>query len=135
MIDIDYFKLYNDTYGHQAGDNCLVEISRLLKHYFKRSIDIIVRYGGEEFLVVLPNPDQQQAYNLAGGFRQKVKELNILHPASHHKIVTVSIGVNVIHGNDKMDLDELINGADQALYVSKNKGRNRTAIPASNISI
>ena len=128
LIDIDHFKLYNDNYGHQAGDDCIKDISRVLQDHFKRSVDMICRYGGEEFLVVLPETHIDKAYGLAEDYRKAIKELNILHGHSPHKIITVSIGVNSVNGHENQSHDELINGADQAMYISKNKGRNQTAI-------
>lgn len=134
LIDIDYFKLFNDTYGHQAGDNCIKKISESLQQYFRRSIDIIIRYGGEEFLVMLPNTERQKAYDLAEGFRLEIELLNIQHELSEHKIVTVSLGVNTADGDDQVELEQLIGGADRAMYVSKNKGRNKTAQAESHSS-
>lgn len=127
LIDIDHFKLYNDTYGHTAGDQCLVQLSETFRSYFKRSLDMVVRYGGEEFLVILPETKFEEAYELAEQLRQAVKNLNILHAESEYKTVTVSIGINSINGKDRSTIEGLIKKADAALYESKNKGRNATS--------
>ena len=128
LIDIDHFKMYNDTYGHQAGDDCLQAIAKLLKSHFKRSVDRIIRYGGEEFIVALPETELEQAFHLAEEFREQVKGLNIIHSISNHKTITVSIGVNAVHGSYECNLQALIRGADQAMYQSKQQGKNRTTV-------
>jgi len=126
MIDIDYFKKYNDAYGHDAGDNCLKTVASILAECIIREEDFIARYGGEEFTVILPNTDKSGAQVIAEKLLKKVRECNIPHKASDvADYVTISIGgttdiVNHLkHGND------FIKVADEALYKSKKEGRNR----------
>ena len=123
LCDIDHFKLYNDTAGHQAGDEVLRAVAKTL-HGSARSGDGIYRYGGEEFLLVLP--EEQLANAVAGmnRLRQAIRDLAIPHPAlADGKVLTLSCGV-ARYANDKT-LDTLIKEADVALYVAKNKGRDR----------
>jgi diguanylate cyclase (GGDEF)-like protein len=126
MIDIDYFKKYNDAYGHDAGDDCLRAVADALSQCIIREEDFVARYGGEEFTVVLPNTDENGAKLVAERMLGKIRECNIPHEksdiASH---VTISIGgatsiVNHLqHGKDYIKL------ADEGLYESKENGRNR----------
>lgn len=126
FIDIDFFKYYNDAYGHIEGDNCLKEVAQLLKNSFPRATDLIVRYGGEEFIVVLPNTDNQTAAQLAEKCRVAIEDENIPHKSSPiHHCVTASIGlatVDEIHTDS--DFSSLINRADKMLYKAKHNGRN-----------
>jgi diguanylate cyclase (GGDEF)-like protein len=126
MIDIDYFKKYNDTYGHDAGDNCLKTVAAALSQCITRSDDFIARYGGEEFTVILPNTDKNGAQLIAEKLLEKIRECNIPHKASciaDH--ITISIGgttgivKHLHHGRD------YIKAADKALYESKKNGRSR----------
>jgi len=126
MIDIDYFKRYNDTYGHDAGDDCLRTITSVLSQCMIRENDFIARYGGEEFVAVLPNTGENGANLIAKKMLKKVRECNIPHRTSGIAChVTVSIGgtsgvINHLqHGSD------YIKAADKALYESKKNGRNR----------
>jgi len=126
MLDIDYFKRYNDTYGHDAGDNCLKTVASILSECVIREKDFISRYGGEEFAVVLPNTDENGAYLVAEKMLAKVRECNIPHKTNDiADYVTISIGgttdiINYLqHGSD------YIKAADKALYESKKNGRNR----------
>jgi diguanylate cyclase (GGDEF)-like protein len=126
MIDVDFFKEYNDTYGHDAGDNCLKIIANVLAASITRTEDFVARYGGEEFVVILPNADRKGAQVVAEYILDKVRECKIPHGKSNiAEYVTVSIGgtagivYHLQHGSD------YIKRADKALYESKNKGRNR----------
>jgi len=126
MIDIDYFKKYNDTYGHDAGDDCLRAVTDALSQCVIREEDFVARYGGEEFVAVLPNTDENGAQFVAERMLEKVRECNIPHKTSDiADYVTISIGgtTDVInhlqHGKDYIKL------ADEGLYESKKNGRNR----------
>jgi diguanylate cyclase (GGDEF)-like protein len=126
MIDIDYFKKYNDTYGHDAGDDCLRIIAAALSQSVIRDEDFIARYGGEEFVVVLPNTDENGVRLVAERMLEKVRECNIPHGKSDiAAFVTVSIGVTTGIINHLQYGSDYINAADKALYESKNNGRNR----------
>ncbi|MCI0528688.1 MAG: diguanylate cyclase, partial [Nitrospira sp.] len=126
MLDIDFFKTYNDTYGHQAGDKCLKQVASVLNSTLHRPGDLVARYGGEEFVVVLPKTDAKGAVSVAETMRTRVEALGIAHThskASPH--VTISLGVaTTIPKHDVSPLD-LIATADEALYQSKQEGRNR----------
>jgi len=126
MIDIDYFKKYNDTYGHDAGDDCLRIITSALSQCIIREEDFVARYGGEEFVAVLPNTDENGAHLIAEKMLEKVRECNIPHKTSDIAgYVTISIGgttgivKHLQHGRNYIKL------ADEALYESKKNGRNR----------
>jgi len=129
MVDIDFFKAYNDTYGHIAGDDCLKLIAKMLEGMPKRGIDIVVRYGGEELALVLPDTDEQGAAIVAEKVRSSVEELGIEHKQSSvSNYVTVSVGVAVIVPEQDSLPATLIAAADLALYLAKGQGRNRIKI-------
>ncbi len=133
MIDVDYFKLFNDTYGHQAGDKCLKKIAKLLRRTSNRAGDIVARYGGEEFVVVLSEANKQVAYTVSSAIKKMVKKLKIQHSKSPiNKYVTVSIGCASIVPSKSIKPADLLKAADDALYTSKEEGRNRVTV--SNIS-
>ena len=126
MIDIDYFKLYNDSLGHLQGDQCLKRISILLSSISSRSDDLAARYGGEEFLLLFAMTNQDQALIQAQRLMELVRNIGIIHPRSNvSKHVTVSVGVatTIPHLND--NLSEFIAQADHALYIAKSNGRNQ----------
>jgi len=126
MIDIDYFKKYNDTYGHDAGDDCLKAVVSALSQCIIREEDFIARYGGEEFVAVLPSTDMDGARLIAEKMLGKVSECNIPHETSDIAgYVTVSIGVTTGIVNHLQHGSDYIKAADKALYESKNNGRNR----------
>jgi len=126
MIDIDYFKKYNDTYGHDAGDNCLKTVASNLSECVIREEDFIARYGGEEFVVVLPNTDENGACLIAEKMLEKIRECNILHKTSDTAgYVTVSIGGTTGIINHLQNGSDYIKAADKVLYESKKNGRNR----------
>ncbi len=126
MIDIDYFKAYNDTYGHQLGDECLKQVARQLNSSLKRSEDMIARYGGEEFAVLLPETEARGAVHVAKRMLRSVEALQLPHEgstASNH--VTISIGISCSIEIIEPSAEKLLKNADSALYQAKNKGRNR----------
>ena len=125
MIDVDFFKLYNDSYGHQAGDQCLIQVATQLKAQIKRPADFVARYGGEEFCLVLPNTIIDEDNTVGEHCRTSVESLKIEHVKSQvSAYVTISIGgASAIPGDG--NFKELIQLADQALYRAKELGRNR----------
>lgn len=128
MIDIDFFKLYNDSYGHMAGDQVLRQVANMLLDSV-RSNDIIIRYGGEEFLVLLNKVTAPIARSVCERIHQKLEKLQIPHKASEiSDHITVSIGMCYQEKKNTFLLDKLIHQADQALYLSKEGGRNRTTV-------
>jgi len=139
LIDVDFFKKYNDTYGHQAGDQCLKKIAESLASITHRPADLASRYGGEEFAVLLPVTKQKDAVMLAERLRRKVEALKIEHSATDLGIVTISIGVSCCEPawdftGKTPDKDQkvifpamLLTAADNALYVSKEQGRNKVS--------
>ncbi len=127
MTDIDHFKNFNDTYGHQIGDMVLAETAKIVKNNIREDIDLAARYGGEEFIVILPKTDQQGAYIFAERVRKEVAAAAYTDPELDKALsVTISLGIATFpdHGTEK---DELIKLADEALFTSKNAGRNRTS--------
>ncbi|MCG7598216.1 GGDEF domain-containing protein [Halomonas sp. McH1-25] len=125
MVDVDHFKDYNDHYGHPAGDECLVEIANVLRDTFRRETDIVVRLGGEEFLVVLLDVGLDEAMRLAEAMRSMLQAVGIPHEkSSAAPVVTVSIGVATALSGTPIDVETLIACADSALYQCKAKGRN-----------
>jgi diguanylate cyclase (GGDEF)-like protein len=128
MIDVDYFKLYNDSQGHQRGDECLRAIAHRIAETLWRETDFAARYGGEEFTVVMPNTPLSGAMLIAERLRNAIEELNIEHAASLAAgVVTLSIGGVVGRGRD-LDPERLIAAADAALYFAKRSGRNRSIV-------
>lgn len=131
MIDIDYFKLYNDTYGHLAGDDCLKRIAEALNGVSKRTTDLVARYGGEEFVLLLPNTEREQAYSLAAQCLREIAALQIPHSQSEiAEVVTISVGVTTTSPDATLQATMLIEAADQALYRAKESGRNRVEVAA-----
>ncbi|MBD2565466.1 diguanylate cyclase [Nostoc linckia FACHB-391] len=135
LCDIDYFKQYNDTYGHAAGDDCLRLVAQAFQQTVKRSTDLAARYGGEEFVVILPNTDSDGAFQVAQEIHQAIQQLNISHTASAVKPhITLSIGIaTMIPTSDIVSLD-LIKAADRALYQAKTQGRDRSCINRLTVS-
>ena len=128
MIDVDHFKLFNDTYGHQAGDECLRDVAGAMKDFARRPGDLAARYGGEEFVLVLTNATAQQARMVAERLRDKIMELAIPHQRSSHGNVTASFGVASMVPSPSAGPDILVLAADQALYRAKESGRNRVSV-------
>ena len=125
MIDLDHFKLFNDYYGHQAGDSCLQQVSACLKAGFARSHDLVARYGGEEFVCVMPETSLHGAEAKAQTLEKAVRALRIPHDKSSVAggIVTISLGVAVAMPNVGGDCAELMLCADRSLYMAKEAGR------------
>lgn len=129
ILDIDYFKAFNDTYGHLKGDDCLKKVASELKQTLKRPGDFLARYGGEEFAVVLPNTDDLGAISVAEEMRAGVEGAGIAHINSRcADNVTVSLGVITRFPGQADTPEDLILAADRALYLSKNEGRNRVSV-------
>ncbi|MEG4312723.1 MULTISPECIES: diguanylate cyclase domain-containing protein [unclassified Microcoleus] len=126
MLDVDYFKRYNDCYGHQAGDICLVKVASSAAQAVKRSSDLFARYGGEEFAAILPNTDADGAIAVAESIREAIRDLGIPHEQSNvSTIVTVSMGIATVIPTAETSPDELVALADRALYDAKRQGRDR----------
>lgn len=126
MLDIDYFKPYNDNYGHVSGDECLQKVSQCLKDLKQRDSDFIARYGGEEFVMLLPATDKTGALKVAKRITEAIHALKIPHTQSEvSAYVTVSIGVNTYIDATKESVDSILQKADKALYYAKENGRNR----------
>lgn len=124
--DIDYFKNYNDSFGHLQGDSCLVEVADAIRSSINRTTDAATRYGGEEFAILLPNTNLKGAMIVAHRISEKMLEKGIPHPLSDvAKTVTLSLGVSVIEQDTDREPSDLVNRADRALYTSKFNGRNR----------
>ncbi|MCK9373015.1 MAG: GGDEF domain-containing protein [Sulfuricurvum sp.] len=126
FIDLDYFKQYNDTYGHERGDQCLVQIATILKSNARQSSDMMTRYGGEEFTLILANTNARQARLIAERIRQDLNQLHLPHaasPISDH--VTISIGIVTMIPQQPDSCAHLLSIADKALYEAKKTGRNR----------
>lgn len=126
MIDIDFFKNYNDNYGHILGDNCLKLITEIISKELHRPVDFIARYGGEEFVVLLPNTDDKGAMFVANKINQSVYAYKIPHSSSPIcGYVTVSIGVTTMNKFEEINLLDFLESADKALYLAKKSGRNQ----------
>jgi diguanylate cyclase (GGDEF)-like protein len=129
LFDVDYFKRYNDNYGHQAGDACLRQIAKASQVSVKRSVDLVARYGGEEFAVILPNTPAEGAMHVAETIRDRIKKLQIPHECSEiSEFVTISLGIASLIPSSDDSPDSLIAKADNALYEAKQQGRDRTVI-------
>ncbi|MGL5065041.1 MAG: diguanylate cyclase, partial [Microcoleus sp.] len=126
LCDIDFFKLYNDTYGHQVGDECLKKVAEILKMNARRGGDLAARYGGEEFALILSGTDVRGAMQVAESIRQNLTEAAIPHAASKvSNFVTASIGLASVVPRTGLSIKELIAQADRALYQAKLEGRDR----------
>lgn len=129
MIDVDLFKLYNDTLGHQAGDICLLTIAQTLEKALLRSSDKVFRYGGEEFTVILPSTSATAALAVAGRIMDAIHQLKIPHKCSPiAPFITISVGIATRGPEDATDNETLIKQADKALYRAKSSGRNQACI-------
>ncbi|MDY6973442.1 MAG: sensor domain-containing diguanylate cyclase [Thermodesulfobacteriota bacterium] len=129
MCDIDFFKLYNDAYGHQKGDDCLRSVAQAISSEVKRPSDVAARYGGEEFILILPDTQPEGSVHIAESIRDAVQQLKISH--AHSTItehVTLSLGVSCVIPDKKILSKELVNAADVALYKAKKLGRNRVVL-------
>ncbi|HET9529790.1 MAG TPA: diguanylate cyclase [Blastocatellia bacterium] len=129
MVDTDYFKPFNDAYGHQRGDDCLRLIASTLRNALNRPGDVVARYGGDEFVILIPGTDAEGAAELAEAMRVRVEGMEIRHQASpDDKVVTISLGVVTDYPTRGFSAGELIAAADEALYQAKNGGRNRLMV-------
>jgi diguanylate cyclase (GGDEF)-like protein len=128
LVDIDFFKLFNDREGHQAGDECLRRVATALDGVVRRAGDFFARYGGEEFVALLPGTDAAGAEEVAGRMRDAVRALAIAHPASAEGRVTVSAGIAVVVPDSTRAAAQLVAAADEALYRAKANGRDRVEV-------
>ncbi|MFL9923808.1 diguanylate cyclase [Herbaspirillum lusitanum] len=128
MLDVDFFKKYNDRYGHQDGDECLRTVARLLQTTARRASDLVARYGGEEFALILADSDVATAVQHAEHICAAIAALRIPHAGSPFAYVTASIGVAVVLPDEHMTPERLLRSADQALYHAKYQGRNRMVV-------
>lgn len=130
MIDIDNFKAFNDLYGHPAGDACLTRVARTFYSLTRRPGDAVMRYGGEEFVVLLANTDLSGAYTVADSLRAAIEAMHMPHGGSPYECVTISLGVASVLPHGERDSEMLVQAADRALYEAKAKGRNRVETDA-----
>ena len=128
LIDLDHFKAFNDTHGHQAGDACLLKVAGLLPHVARRPLDLAARYGGEEFVVLLFDARREQVEEVCIQLHATLKHAAIPHSASATGIVTFSIGAACVQPRIDRHPEGLIQLADEALYAAKERGRNRTVV-------
>jgi two-component system chemotaxis family response regulator WspR len=131
MCDLDFFKQFNDTYGHQAGDLCLKRAAAVLTEHLRRPADLVARYGGEEFAIILPDTDGVGALNVARACVQTMQQLGIENREAALGVVTLSIGVATMVPAKPFSYADLLGAADQALYAAKRGGRNRAVDAAS----
>ena len=125
LIDIDFFKQYNDHYGHQEGDRCLTAVAKTMKQCLPRSTDFIARYGGEEFVVILPSTDLGGGKKVAEHIRQCILNMKIPHQYSTiSAYITVSLGLTAYRAGDSLNIDGILKKTDEFLYNAKSKGRN-----------
>lgn len=129
LCDIDYFKSFNDTYGHQAGDVCLRRVAQAIERAVKRSTDLVARYGGEEFAVILPNTGSKSVEQVAKEIQEEIQQLDIPHSQSGvSNCITMSLGIAVVSSTKNGHPDMLVAAADQGLYQAKYEGRDRYCI-------
>jgi two-component system, chemotaxis family, response regulator WspR len=129
LLDIDYFKLFNDCYGHLQGDTCLREVAGALQGTLKRPGDLLARYGGEEFIVLLPQTNLEGVRAVAEALRRSVDNLHIPHIASPHaQQVTISLGAATLIPDRHNSRELLLHVVDSALYAAKHEGRNRVKV-------
>ncbi len=129
LCDVDHFKAYNDTYGHQAGDICLYNVAQAMVTVSHRSSDRVARYGGEEFVIVLPHTGREGALQVAEAIRAQIRVLNLPHRGSlTQDVVTVSMGVASMVPVNQQGVFQLVQDADRGLYQAKQSGRDRVAI-------
>ncbi len=126
MVDIDHFKAFNDTYGHQAGDECLKKVALEIARSAKRPADLAARYGGEEFIILLPDTDIQGATEIAEKLRIAIEVLGTPHAhSSAASVVTVSVGATALVPEQGTEPTRLVRLVDKGLYAAKHDGRNR----------
>jgi len=128
MIDTDFFKPFNDAYGHQRGDDCLIRIANTLRNGLHRPGDLVARYGGDEFMLLIPGSDAQGVAELAEALRARIEAMEILSEGSPiDQMVTISLGVVTDYPTRGFSSADLIAAADEALYQAKEEGRNQVA--------
>jgi diguanylate cyclase (GGDEF)-like protein len=125
MLDVDFFKRFNDRYGHQEGDQCLRQVAKAISDSLQRATDFVARYGGEEFICILPETKLAGAIHTAQNIVNAVQELHLAHSESIFGVVTVSAGVASVQPQASLSWQSLIKAADQQLYLAKNNGRNQ----------
>lgn len=125
MMDIDLFKAYNDTYGHQSGDEVLAKVACILNEYARRPADLVARYGGEEFAMIMSNATIEHAQKTANLILKRMKDEKITHSGSPLGYLTISIGISICKPGSNNKLEDLYKQADKALYEAKETGRNR----------
>ena len=126
MVDVDFFKIYNDLYGHQAGDQCLKLVAKTLSAGLRDGSDFVARYGGEEFIILLPGQHAEGAYDVLDRLRRDIAEMKLAHSGSKFlSVITFSVGFAVMVPQPGKTLIELIEQADQNLYMAKRKGKNQ----------
>jgi two-component system cell cycle response regulator len=131
MLDVDHFKSYNDSLGHQAGDRCLQQVAAEINAHAKRSTDMAARYGGEEFVLLFGESDAEHGRQLAESVRARIEALRLPHPSSPVAAwVTVSVGVATMLPKQELTADHLLGAADKALYLAKREGRNQVRCAA-----
>ncbi|PCJ32122.1 MAG: hypothetical protein COA90_03875 [Gammaproteobacteria bacterium] len=134
IIDIDYFKAFNDNYGHAEGDIALKQVAGVIVSSLFRSTDFAARYGGEEFIVLMPSTDAEGACHFANQLKNNIERRAIKHAFSQvASVITVSIGIASLTGED-IDSEKLFKQADTALYQAKEKGRNQLELYNKNIA-
>lgn len=135
LVDVDFFKRYNDRYGHQSGDVCLRSVAHALSEIVRRPYDLVARYGGEEFACVLPSTDLSGAVEIAEKMQERVRALGIEHSASDvDRVVTISLGVATLTPTNDLEFQVLIEDADKQLYEAKKAGRARVCSSAMSSS-
>lgn len=131
LCDLDHFKRYNDSFGHPAGDRCLIRVARALLNGPQRPADLVARYGGEEFAIILPNTDTHGAWRIAQKIHDNIRALKIAHaPKNKEPYVTVTMGVSTVMPGHDTTPQMLVQASDLALYHAKQQGRNRTYVNA-----
>jgi diguanylate cyclase (GGDEF)-like protein len=126
MLDIDKFKNINDTYGHQVGDQVIITLAKIINE-IKRESDVVCRYGGEEFIMLLPKTSKAGALDLAQRIRVAIERYEILIEEKNTTVrFTVSLGVSEVDYSKDSEIEDVIRRADNAMYIAKREGRNRT---------
>jgi len=125
MLDIDDFKIFNDTYGHVEGDNCLIQIAKSMQNSLNRKTDLLARYGGEEFVVAISHLTKEQALERAEHIRKAIEDLEIENTKTKTGKITVSVGIAHVTAYQGLTLEDMVREADQAMYTAKVGGKNR----------
>jgi diguanylate cyclase (GGDEF)-like protein len=128
LLDVDNFKLFNDSRGHQAGDQCLVQIAKLISENLRRPTDIAARFGGEEFAIILPDTEPEGAYQLVESIREQMASLNLTYTEKSDTLVSVTVGLISIAGSRISSIEDIVKEADAALYRGKSGGRNQVVM-------